>query len=271
MCYSTSSASCHGFGCLVIQLSYSLFGDGLRLLDGWSGLSKSPTLQEFFWSPLVESAFDVNRKVFSSTPTRIPSLGSVPLDRYSHDAPLSALRYAPIQGLLALHIRRGDFKKHCTGLAKWRSSYVGFNTFPELPDHFTYPPDSTEKQRIALYQPHCHVDVADVVRRVREVCADEWAAGRGTLRDIYLMTNAPEEWIAEAKAALRTMDGPAWKSIASSRDLVVTPEQRDVKQAVDMLIGQRAQVFVGNGVSGGTAFLGLSSNCMHSSRACLDW
>lgn len=133
MCYSTSSASCHGFGCLVIQLSYSLFGDGLRLLDGWSGLSKSPTLQEFFWSPLVESAFDVNRKVFSSTPTRIPSLGSVPLDKYSHDAPLSALRYAPIQGLLALHIRRGDFKSIVPGSRSGGLHTSASTLFPSFP------------------------------------------------------------------------------------------------------------------------------------------
>lgn len=236
---------------MLTTISCSVFGDGFRLLDDWQTFSKSPTLQEFFWSPLIESAFDVNRKVFSSTPTRIPSLSTVPLYPYdSSDASSpSALRYTPIPGLLALHIRRGDFEKHCAGLAKWRSSYVGFNSFPELPDHFSAPPDSSEEERKALYRPHCFVDVADVVRRVQQVREDEWAAGRGELRDIYLMTNAPEEWIAQVKKALSMMDGPSWKSISSSRDLVVTAEQQYVKQAVDMLIGQRAQVFVGNGVS----------------------
>lgn len=235
-----------------MHYSRSLFGDGPRLLDGWKVFSTSPILQEFFWSSLIESAFDANRKVFSSTPTRIPSLSTIPL--YSHDSSLtsspSALRYTPIRGLLALHIRRGDFERHCAGLAKWKSSYVGFNSFSELPDHFSPLPDSSEEEREAFYRPHCFVDVADVVRRVQEVREDARAAGRGELHDIYLMTNAPEEWIAEVKIALSTMDGPSWQSVSSSRDLIVTLEQQYVKQAVDMLIGQRAQVFVGNGVSG---------------------
>ncbi|KAI0729505.1 hypothetical protein C8Q72DRAFT_875263 [Fomitopsis betulina] len=223
---------------ILTTLPGSLFGDGHRLLDDWAALSKSPILQEFFWSSLVESAFDWNRKVFSSVPDEIPQLGTAPLYSYSYNASPSASRYIPISGLLALHIRLGDFEKHCTGLAKWRSSYVGFNSFPELPDHFAPPSDSSEAERIAQYRPRCLVSVADVVRRVREVREVEWAAGR-ELRDVYLMTNAPEEWIAEAKATLRDMDGPQWRSIASSRDLV----------AVDMLVGQRAQVFVGNGFS----------------------
>lgn len=215
-------ASTNASSLILTTLPGSLFGDGHRLLDDWAALSKSPILQEFFWSSLVESAFDWNRKVFSSVPDEIPQLGTAPLYSYSYNASPSASRYIPISGLLALHIRLGDFEKHCTGLAKWRSSYVGFNSFPELPDHFAPPSDSSEAERIAQYRPRCLVSVADVVRRVREVREVEWAAGR-ELRDVYLMTNAPEEWIAEAKATLRDMDGPQWRSIASSRDLVVSP------------------------------------------------
>lgn len=223
-------------------------------------MSSSPILQEFFWSSLVEYAFDRNRNVFSSTPDQIPPLRSVPLYPHSSGASPSASRYTPIPGLLALHIRRGDFDEHCTGLAKWRSSYVGFNSFPELPDRFSPPADSSdsEAERVAQYQSHCLVGVADVVRRVMQVREDERAAGR-ELRDVYLMTNAPEEWIAEAKAALRDMDGPRWRFIASSRDLVVSPEQKYVAQAVDMLVGQRSQVFVGNGVSIGAVRVCCSS------------
>ena len=40
-----------------------------------------------------------------------------------------------------------------------------------------------------------------------------------------------------------------WDSILSSRDLVLSPEQKAVAQTVDMAIAQRAAVFLGNGVS----------------------
>ena len=104
----------------------SIFGDARRLLDVWPAYSRSPILQEFFWSPLVELAFDMNRGLFSSTSPTTPLLASTPLYPYSSDASPSALRYTPIPGLLALHVRRGDFEEHCVNLAKWRSTYVGF-------------------------------------------------------------------------------------------------------------------------------------------------
>ncbi|CCM04333.1 uncharacterized protein FIBRA_06505 [Fibroporia radiculosa] len=64
------------------------------------------------------------------------------------------------------------------------------------------------------------------------------------------MTNGPPEWVEEVKAAFRkSTGGKEWRSVRSSRDLVVSAEQKYVKQAVDMLIGQRAQVFIGNGFS----------------------
>lgn len=61
------------------------------------------------------------------------------------------------------------------------------------------------------------------------------------------MTNASPAWLEELKVALRkTYD---WDQIASSRDLKLSWEQKYVAQTVDMMIGQRAQVFIGNGVS----------------------
>lgn len=67
------------------------------------------------------------------------------------------------------------------------------------------------------------------------------------LRNVYVMTNASPAWLEELKVALRkTYD---WDQIASSRDLKLSWEQKYVAQTVDMMIGQRAQVFIGNGVS----------------------
>ena len=52
--------------------------------------------------------------------------------------------------------------------------------------------------------------------------------------------------VQELKAALWTVKGI--KQITTSRDLVLTWEQKYISQAVDMAIAQRAQMFIGVGV-----------------------
>ena len=218
------------------------------MLDAWSSLFKSPILQEFAWSPLVELAFDQNREVFAPTTAYVPPLGSIPMapPPPGFISP-SAARYAPIPGLLALHIRRGDFQEHCANLARWGSGFEGFNDFAEMPDKFHYPQDTDDDTRIALQRPHCFPSIDEIVQRAVAERAAQHAQGHAPLTDVYIMTNGADEWVAELKAKLIASGG--WRSIASSRDLQVNWEQKFVKQAVDMLIGQRAQVFVGNAVS----------------------
>jgi hypothetical protein len=66
------------------------------------------------------------------------------------------------------------------------------------------------------------------------------------LKNVYVMTNAGVPWLEELKEEL--MKAHKWNQIASSRDLKLNWEQKYVAQTVDMMIGQRAQVFIGNGV-----------------------
>ncbi|KAI0360624.1 hypothetical protein OH77DRAFT_704927 [Trametes cingulata] len=215
-----------------------LFGDASRLLDIWPHFSKSPIVQNFSWSTLVELAFDTNRHIFSPESPLDPPLSSVPVSK-------GLARYTPIPGLLALHIRRGDFKEHCYDVLASRSiGYTGFNSFPSLPDHWDLPQDISDHDRTALYTRHCFPDIEMIVQRVEEIRTTP--AGRG-LSHVYVMTNASPSWVSKLKAALREKHG--WANIASSRDMFLTPEQKYVAQAVDMLIAQRAQVFIGNGFS----------------------
>ena len=53
--------------------------------------------------------------------------------------------------------------------------------------------------------------------------------------------------------------------MTGSRDVKLSWEQKYVAQAVDMLIGQRAQVLIGNGVSGGIVF--VDSNALDGDRS----
>lgn len=66
------------------------------------------------------------------------------------------------------------------------------------------------------------------------------------LRNVYIMTNAVDPWLSKLKQALRSHEH--WDSVTSSRDLALTREQKEVSRALDMLIGRRAQIFIGNGV-----------------------
>ncbi|KAI0330284.1 hypothetical protein GY45DRAFT_1323824 [Cubamyces sp. BRFM 1775] len=215
-----------------------VFADAGRLLGVWPHFSQSPIVQNFSWSTLVELAFDNNREVFSP---------ASPFDLPLSAAPLSdgLRRYTSIPGLLVLHIRRGDFKGHCYDVLASRSiGYTGFNSFPSLPDHWALPEDVSERDKRALYTRHCFPDIDMIVQRVEDVRAS--AAGQG-LSHVYVMTNGSPSWVSKLKAALRAKHD--WALVASSRDLMLNPEQKYVAQAVDMLVAQRAQVFVGNGFS----------------------
>ena len=94
------------------------------------------------------------------------------------------------------------------------------------------------------FQRACYPNVGQIVERVRQIRMTE--EGKG-LRNIFIMTNALPEWVEELREAL--MRDHPWKQVASSLQMRVTWEQKFVAQAVDMMIGQRADVFIGNGVS----------------------
>ncbi len=215
-----------------------------RLLDIWPSLLKSPILTHFSWSPLITAAIAANVNVIH------PALSSVTQSSFMPSA-----RPPPLSGLLALHIRRGDYIDHCKHLAKWSARYMGFNEFPGLPDRFS-PPEilSTGKappEEMARYFEHCFPEIEQIVARVREVRAAHLRTL--PLSRVYILTNGRPDWLAELKAALQADARAAgldeWTHIGTSRDLRLTREQQHNAQAMDMAVAQRADVFLGNGVS----------------------
>ncbi|KAH9885452.1 hypothetical protein C8Q73DRAFT_304313 [Cubamyces lactineus] len=217
--------------------NFDVFGDPRAMIDIWPELSASPILTHFSWSPLVELAFDTNRDMFLPSLSIEPYLTSLP---YTTNAD----RYAVIPGLMAIHLRRGDFSGHCEHLAGYPAEYNAFSSFPGLPDPFVPPRGPDADANRAAFRAHCYPSLEQIVGRVRELRRAHAARG---VRKLYVMTNADEGFVRELREALwRDQD---WQMISSSRDLVLNWEQRHVAQAVDMLVGQRAQVFVGNGWS----------------------
>ncbi|KAJ7089593.1 hypothetical protein C8R44DRAFT_440297 [Mycena epipterygia] len=155
--------------------------------------------------------------------------------------------------MLAMHVRRGDYEKHCRYLASVSAPFYGWNALPLLLDAYVPEPDAADKEERFLAR--CWPDVAGIVATAgaarRDYAAHVNAHGNGNgtqeaLDVFYLLTNDNSAWLGEVKRALRK-DG--WAVVATSRDLVLDAEQKDVSMAVDMEIARRAAVFVGNGVS----------------------
>ena len=205
-----------------------------RLLDVIPGFFKTPIVTEFRWSPLIEGILRQNLEHFAPDGLPHSSLGDDP--------------YPIIDGLLAIHIRRGDFEQHCKTLAESNETFTAFNQIQGITDRFRVLPRGPKghltDEGARAYQKACYPTTKDIVQRVGEIRASE--SGK-RLKNIYIMTNGKREWVAKLKEALLAADH--WDNITSSRDLELNNEQRYVAQAADMLIGQRADVFIGNGVS----------------------
>jgi len=214
------------------QSTSRIFGSE-RLLDIVPILFKSPMVSEFRWSSFILDGFNRNRKLYA--PNGLTA--STPSDQYP-----------VIPGLLALHIRRGDFEQHCRGLAEWGSTWTGFNQLPQLIDRFDSPPRPKEggatQEIYDAYAKSCFPSIEEIVQKV--VDAKNTKAGKN-LSNIYIMTNGKDPWLSELKEALH--NSGKWKQISSSRELTITWEQKFVAQSIDMVVGQRADVFIGNGVS----------------------
>ena len=203
-----------------------------RLLDVIPDFFKSPIVTEFRWSPLIEDIFSRNLPHF------VPD-GLLPSP--SDDDP-----YPIIEGLLVMHIRRGDFEQHCRNLAEWNSTFTAFNQIQGITDRFIVPSRDPKgnlaNEGVRAYRKSCYPTMQEIVQRVGEIVSE----GGVKLKNIYIMTNGKREWVAQLKEAF--LAAGHWDNIASSRDLELNDEQRYVAQAADMLVGQRADVFIGNGV-----------------------
>ncbi|THH03544.1 hypothetical protein EW145_g6178 [Phellinidium pouzarii] len=236
----STSEECVEVGNEPPLFSWFLFGSD-RVLSLWPTLSESPIVKNFAWSPLVTAGLARNLALLTSSPS------SPSIDRSdSHDL---GIRVDTFRGLVAVHLRRGDYVRHCPRLAQWGATYMGFNQFPSLPDKFSPPTFGTLNSldgRTQYYMSHCWPDVPDIISKLAEVRAENPG-----LRRVFVLTNGWGWWIDGLRKALQE-DG--WEDVRSSLDVRVDAEQKYVAMAIDMAIAERSEVFIGNG------FSSLSSN-----------
>ncbi|KAJ7616655.1 hypothetical protein FB45DRAFT_757151, partial [Roridomyces roridus] len=249
-----------------------MFIASTKILDLWPSYGNSPTLKEFAWSALVTRALSRNFALFSPStppPSLLPTLSHIgrisTLGTSSSPYPLSAFTpyhtaSPPIPGLLALHVRRGDYSQHCRNLVEWGSDYSAWNgfgnpsvraahpTFPALPDYLSVPEGMTHGE--AAYA-HCWPSLDEIVSRAREVRLNASQQRQIELSAVYVATNGEPGWVGELMELLRK-DG--WERVATSLDMQLARDEVAVAQAVDMSVMVAAEVFIGVG------FSSLSSN-----------
>ncbi|PFH45717.1 hypothetical protein AMATHDRAFT_77948 [Amanita thiersii Skay4041] len=211
---------------------WEFFGDK-RILSLWPGLSTSPILTHFAWSPLVLSA--VARSFGILRPSSAEALYDSLVPASNNKASLNHV----LPGVVAIHIRRGDYKRHCKRLAAQSFPFMGFNQFPAFQDRFEprlagventsrwsgssssglqrYD-DEPYKSRLgynnnnnesiaqshdAHYMSHCLPTIPQIVAKLNAVRADN-----PQLKRVYILSNAWGGWLNSLRhALLRSTNG----------------------------------------------------------------
>ncbi|KAG6845619.1 hypothetical protein H0H87_006672 [Tephrocybe sp. NHM501043] len=212
-----------------------------RVLSLWDSFSKSPTSCLLRTSDIVRKAVEHNEDLFRSYMWRPRWVRRPTGDPYAH--------------VLAMHIRRGDFKNACTHLATWNSTFYSWNLLPQLPDRLDFGPSIAwnTTEYFHAHAKRCIPDIDIITAKARESRRDHARATSffsRKLRMVYLLTNEKGLWLQQLKESL-VNDG--WKYVVASHDLELDSEGKEVGMAIDMDIARQAAVFVGNGWSSFTS------------------
>ncbi|KAF8907541.1 hypothetical protein CPB85DRAFT_1311606 [Mucidula mucida] len=220
--------------CVVVDFSkkpvfdHMLFGSE-RVISMYPLLASTPILKDFKWAPLVQGAVDRNMAGIEK-----------PADATSNLIP----------GLVAVHLRRGDYDGHCRYLVKLSVRYQGMNRYPGIVDRFDpydFEPSGSNEAKLDHYLKHCLPDIPQIVHRLREMRAQNPSL---SLTKVYLLSNGRRWWLDDLWTELKK-DGwaPVEEGVASSQDLVLTGAESYVSGAIDMAIAEQAELFIGNGFS----------------------
>ena len=221
-----------------------IWGAG-KMIEIWDEFKASPVSQSLGASHIVQNALEVNDHIFHASSDEI---GVV--DPYSR--------------MLAIHLRRGDFKQACKMLSDYNATFYSWNLFDFLPDKFTPPSGGTmgknTPENDARYFERCLPSDDDILRKIRDSRSDYLLAAqregrRETVDVLYILTNDDSEWLMEVK---KTMMNEGWRVVKTSRDLTLNREGKEASMAVDMEIARKASVFIGNGVSAKNIYSTLS-------------
>ncbi|KAF5328865.1 hypothetical protein D9619_011725 [Psilocybe cf. subviscida] len=157
---------------------------------------------------------------------------------------------------MALHLRRGDFEDHCAYLASTQTGFTTWATLPSLASS-VYPP-ALDTGNASTVLAHCYPSLRRVLAAV-----SAQARLRPDLRAIHIMHDGaldhPLVYLHVQKlaaalthagwAAEQGWAGGPMHRVTTSTDVGLRRGERDWAVCVDVELGRRAAVFVGNGFS----------------------
>ncbi|PPQ68117.1 hypothetical protein CVT26_005738 [Gymnopilus dilepis] len=261
-----------------------------RSVSLWDEFKVSPVSRLLRTSPVVQDAIDSNLRLFSTKASQ-QVVGQI---RGKQSSSSQAL-IDPFDRVLSIHVRRGDFKEACLEHAAANDTFYNWNLLSFLPDKFyppppplgtTLPPGENTPENQAVFLDRCLPSAESIVDKVRKARNDYHFQGgvkssesvgavaplklnkrpssltsssaqkgkKGHLDVLFIMSNDHTEWLDDLK---RKFMKDGWARIITSRDLRLNAEQKEVSVAVDMDIGRRSAVFIGNGWSS------FTSNVVH--------
>ncbi|KAL0567423.1 hypothetical protein V5O48_014571 [Marasmius crinis-equi] len=186
-------------------------------------LNSSAAVTHFSWSPLVLSAVARNFALLKPSDPQSLFVGGT--------------EASVLKGLVALHLRRGDFKSHCHFVHEHHAQYSGFNKLEVLLDKF----NSAANPSFDYYRQHCYPDIDEILEKLNQVRKDNPSLG---LKRVFLLSNGSGWWVYRLAQKLKEN---GWTDVVGSNDLRLDSGQKQVSGAVDMAIAEKAEVFIGNG------------------------
>ncbi|KAJ1300139.1 hypothetical protein OPQ81_011892 [Rhizoctonia solani] len=157
-----------------------------------------------------------------------------------------------IEGLLGIRVLRDDFRGeegqengHCFNLARWGSTFSGWNQLPQLPDkHVEISRDGVARGDFDYYLKHCLPTPDKINSRIREIRKETSTPQT----HIFIASDAEDEFLVDLR---RTLEADEWgpNRITTGRDLELNWQATSISNVVDMSILSRAELFIGNGWS----------------------
>lgn len=157
---------------------------------------------------------------------------------------------------MALHLRRGDFEDHCGYLASTQTGFTTWATLPSLAASI-YPP-ALDTGNASTVLAHCYPSLRRILAAV-----SAQARTRPDLRALHIMHDGaldhPLVYLHVQKLVAALMDagwvaeqgwaGGPMRKVTTSTDVGLLRGERDWAVCVDVELGRRAAVFIGNGFS----------------------
>lgn len=242
---------------------YRFFGSSNVLSIFEQEIRPSPVIKHFEWAPNVSRAVLRSVKRF---------WGAAAVSRLSPPSN-SSLSHPPppmIPSLLAVHLRRGDYKRHCKRLASWGAQYMGFNGALASGggDRFEWVDGgrssrglegengnltTSQDRKEAYYLEHCLPKISQIVKRLGEVREEyELSFNKSipetpvlsqrhsgnltttqehyTLKSVYVLTNGWSYFLQELSDKL-IEDG--WETVFGTSDLEEAGEKSKAPEGIE--------------------------------------